>query len=589
MRLYKPKLHVSLPVPCAPSELLGGIGSLDLGGSDSGTGTAMPSHFRDTPFALSNFFILPDNFGDIFLGETFCSYISVLNQHAHNLSNVGLTAQLQTPNGRADLRDVREQRGEAVPQNPAVVFAPAASLDMVVEHALRDLGVHTLRVGVTYTSRATGEQKSLRKLYRFNVTSPLSMTFRHMTVQGISCVEAQLRNTTRAQMMLDAVTFLASPQFVAENVGGEFEAALSSASGVASADDAASTVTERGGETGNGAVPCWYLKPDQVLQLIHRITVKPGCADAAQAATDLGRLEIRWKTAMGEPGCILSQPVVRKLPTTKEVQLEVRGAPAELELGEPFLATCVVTNRTARPMSLQLQFRRDLMVGVFVSDLAFQNLGEVGANASKECTVELLPLVAGMHELKGVMVEDLRTNKKYTQERLLDMYVVNSKLGVPCKELSQELQSIGSITQGQPGGDFTPVAGVEVTDKDGDDQQVYTKDEVDPARPATEHYRCLGMVMIRSAPAMDAAKPDGEPVVREKDVVEISTKLAVGEQTFLKLADGRGWVIMTKKQWGVSGKVEDRSMFEKTAYAPSSGAYPPAGTLKKAPSAASSS
>jgi len=33
-----------------------------------------------------------------------------------------------------------------------------------------------------------------------------------------------------------------------------------------------------------------------------------------------------------------------------------------------------------------------------------------------------------MHELKGVMVEDLRTNKKYSQEKLLDMYVVNSRL-----------------------------------------------------------------------------------------------------------------------------------------------------------------
>ena len=424
MRLYKPKLHVSLPVPCAPSE---------FGGVEA-------SMFRDTPFALSNFFILPDNFGDIYLGETFCSYISVLNQHPHNLSNVGLTAQLQTPNGRADLRDVREQRGEAVPQNPAQVFAPAQSLDMVVEHALRDLGVHTLRVGVTYTSRATGEQKSLRKLYRFNVTSPLSMTFRHVAVAGTSCVEAQLRNTTRAQMMLDDVTFLASPQFVAESVdmagaaGGQQQQQqqqqLGGASdgGDGSSSSSSSSSSAAAATSAGAAAPCWYLKPDQVLQLIHRITVKPGCADAAQAATDLGRLEIKWKTALGEPGCILSQPVVRKLPTQKEVQLEIRGAPPELELGEPFLATCVVTNRTARPMSLQLQFRRDLMVGVFVSDLAFQNLGEVGANASKSCTVELLPLVAGMHELKGVMVEDLRTNKKYSQEKLLDMYVVNSRL-----------------------------------------------------------------------------------------------------------------------------------------------------------------
>jgi hypothetical protein len=37
--------------------------------------------------------------------------------------------------------------------------------------------------------------------------------------------------------------------------------------------------------------------------------------------------------------------------------------------------------------------------------------------------VELLPLVSGMHELKGIMVEDMTTTKKYMQEKLLDVYV----------------------------------------------------------------------------------------------------------------------------------------------------------------------
>ena len=64
MRLYKPKLHVAMPVP-------------SLGAGD--------------PCALSNLFILPDSFGNIYLGETFCSYISVLNQFQHDLKHVGLS------------------------------------------------------------------------------------------------------------------------------------------------------------------------------------------------------------------------------------------------------------------------------------------------------------------------------------------------------------------------------------------------------------------------------------------------------------------------------------------------------------------
>ena len=52
---------------------------------------------------------------------------------------------------------------------------------------------------------------------------------------------------------------------------------------------------------------------------------------------------------------------------------------------------------------------------------------EVPPRSSRSCTVELLPLVAGMHELKGIMVEDMHTKKKYIQDKLLDLYVVHTE------------------------------------------------------------------------------------------------------------------------------------------------------------------
>ena len=77
MRLYKPKLHVSQPVPCAPA----GVQQIAIGGI--GGSPDLPDQpkalFQDTPFALSNFFILPDSFGNIYLGENFRGYVSVVN------------------------------------------------------------------------------------------------------------------------------------------------------------------------------------------------------------------------------------------------------------------------------------------------------------------------------------------------------------------------------------------------------------------------------------------------------------------------------------------------------------------------------
>ena len=76
-------------------------------------------------------------------------------------------------------------------------------------------------------------------------------------------------------------------------------------------------------------------------------------------------------------------------------------------------------------------------------------------------------------------------------------------------------------------------------------------------------FKCLAKVGIRSAAAVDAAKPEGEPLVKKHEVVEVSEKHAVGDQTFLKLADGRGWVFLM----GISGKKSGKPLFEAAAAA----------------------
>lgn len=60
----------------------------------------------------------------------------------------------------------------------------------------------------------------------------------------------------------------------------------------------------------------------------------------------------------------------------KNLQVTVEGLPDVLQLGR--VAECVATvhNRSRRPMTLQLQFRTDGMVGVYVHGQSFRNLGE---------------------------------------------------------------------------------------------------------------------------------------------------------------------------------------------------------------------
>ncbi|CAN0576136.1 unnamed protein product, partial [Ectocarpus sp. 12 AP-2014] len=97
--------------------------------------------------------------------------------------------------------------------------------------------------------------------------------------------------------------------------------------------------------------------------------------------------------------------------------------PDVLKLGR--VAECVATvrNRSNRPMTLQLQFRTDVMVGVFVHGQRFRNLGPSSQRGAFVVDGDLLALVAGLHELRGCTVADMHTAQEFAQGKLRDILV----------------------------------------------------------------------------------------------------------------------------------------------------------------------
>ncbi|KDO19568.1 hypothetical protein SPRG_15149 [Saprolegnia parasitica CBS 223.65] len=363
MRLYKPRLNVE------------------------------QSNSRD--FELSNMLLLPDSFGNIYLGETFSSYISVINQFACDLQQVGLTAKLQTPTNRSDLADTRVSRGgSSPPPNPMPLLPSGGNLDMAVEYELNEVGVHTLRVGVSYLDPITLEAKSLRKFYRFNVLNPLTITFKHLLIQEESFVEAKIQNITQAPLHVETVHFLASPPFRAVELA-----------------------TVRDPETDRQA----YVGPEETLQRVFKVSSPQ--LDLSLGTLNLGRLEVAWKSSMGEAGSLQTQPVMRKVGSLKEASVSIVVPTQPLRVGQPFVATFVVQNNGTRPMNLQLQLRRELMTGIVCSALSHQNVGVVSTNGCTQLDVELLPLIAGLQQIQGVFIVELETLVEYPQEKTLHLLV----------------------------------------------------------------------------------------------------------------------------------------------------------------------
>ncbi|KAF0728363.1 hypothetical protein Ae201684_013728 [Aphanomyces euteiches] len=258
-------------------------------------------------FALSNMLLLPDSFGNIYLGETFSSYISVINQFACDLHQVGLTAKLQTPTSRSDLLDKRSSRGGATPpMNPTPTLSAGSNLDMAVEYELNEVGVHTLRVGVTYLDPLTSEPKSLRKFYRFQVLNPLTITFKHVLIKEESYVEAKIHNITQTPLHIDTIEFVPSPPFQAHELAADSKS---------------------------------LVLPEDAIQRTFKVTAAAH-VDLNAGAMNLGRLEVAWMSAMGEAGRMQTQPVVRKVASAKEASVSIiLPDPCRAVVGEPFVAT----------------------------------------------------------------------------------------------------------------------------------------------------------------------------------------------------------------------------------------------------------
>ncbi|KAF0683082.1 Aste57867_24862 [Aphanomyces stellatus] len=350
-------------------------------------------------FALSNMLLLPDSFGNIYLGETFSSYISVINQFSCDLHQVGLTAKLQTPTTRSDLSDRRLARGGTTPPtNPAAVLSAGSNLDMAVEYELNEIGVHTLRVGVSYLDPITSEAKSLRKFYRFQVLNPFTITFKHVLIKDESYVEAKIQNITQTPLHVETIAFVPSPPFHALEL---------------SADTAANPL----------------VFPEDTIHRTFKVTAAH--LDLSLGTLNLGRLEVAWKSAMGESGRMQTQPVMRKVGSVKEASVSIQ-LPSSLhaKVGTPFIATFLIQNNGSRAMNLQLQLRRELMVGILCCGLSHQNLGTVQGGTTVTVDVPLLPLIAGLQQIRGVFAVDMDTTVEFPQEKLVHVLV---KSGVDSK------------------------------------------------------------------------------------------------------------------------------------------------------------
>lgn len=343
-------------------------------------------------FSLSDLLLLPSSFGNIYLGETFSAYICINNDSASGVRNLYFRAELQTTTQKFLLHDTTEESHHGLLANQTAEF--------MVNHEIRELGTHILVCSINYVS--SGEEKrSFRRFYKFNVLNPLAVRTKVNSVgTGHLYLEAQIQNQMAIPMFIERLKLEPSEYFACEDLNHY------GADSVSVFGDFVS------------------MQPQDIRQYLFRLRPRSDQSTInAIASTNLGRLDILWRSNLGEIGRLQTNQLVRKAAPSELVDIKIIDCPKNIVVEVPFVLTFDVKNLSRQNANLKLISQKEKMGTIWFLDEANTPLGELRPEESRRVQLKFFPSAPGCHKIEGIRVCDELSNETKDLQALAEVFV----------------------------------------------------------------------------------------------------------------------------------------------------------------------
>ncbi|XP_070196240.1 trafficking protein particle complex subunit 13-like [Littorina saxatilis] len=389
MRLTKPSLMAYQPLVSDSRDLCGDV-IQQINQSDLAKPIGLDY------FPLGDLLTLPQNFGNIFLGETFSSYISVHNDSNQLCKDITLKADLQTGSQRISLSSVGEQ--------PIPELLPDHSIDDVIHHEVKELGTHILVCAVSY-AHSTGERMQFRKFFKFQVLKPLDVKTKFYNAETDEVyLEAQIQNITPGPIYMERVSLEPSNQYTAKELN---------------------TPEGKEGRLYGGVD---YLSGSDTRQYLYCLSPRPELyADnkVLKGVTNIGKLDIVWKTNMGEKGRLQTSQLQRVAPGYGDIRLTVESVPDTVTLETTFNIVCRITNCCERTMDLTLVLHNVPGQGAMWCGVSGRQLGKLPQNESMDVPLTLLAVTPGLQTISGLRLTDNFLKRTYEHDEIAQVFVID--------------------------------------------------------------------------------------------------------------------------------------------------------------------
>ncbi|KAF5742269.1 hypothetical protein HS088_TW09G00313 [Tripterygium wilfordii] len=421
MRLCRPSFHIDTPLLVDPADLIVGEDIFDdpiaashlpplidghIGGKTSTADSADLSyrarfvlHHPCDSIGLSGLLMLPQSFGAIYLGETFCSYISINNSSNFEVRDVIIKAEIQTERQRILLLDTSKSSVESI--------RAGGRYDFIVEHDVKELGAHTLVCTALYND-GDGERKYLPQFFKFIVANPLSVRTKVWICYGNTFLEACIENHTKSNLYMDQVDFEPAQHWSATILKADEHNSRNN-SGTRSASHLLSGIIE-------------IFKSPVLIRSgggIHNFLYQLRATSHGPVQSNvLGKFQITWRTNLGEPGRLQTQQILGTPIIQKEVELHVVEAPAVINLDKPFSVHLNLTNQTDKelgPFEVRLsQFdSSEEEMAIMINGLQTTVIPNVEAFGSTDFHLSFIATQLGVQRIKGITVFNTKEKKSY--------------------------------------------------------------------------------------------------------------------------------------------------------------------------------
>ncbi|KAI9582602.1 probable trafficking protein particle complex subunit 13 homolog [Glossina fuscipes] len=389
MRLTRPTLVGPQVITCEPKDLP----HFSLRQSLENEGTTVAG--AET-LAVGQFMLLPQSFGNIYLGETFSSYICVHNCTSHTVEGVSVKADLQSNSTRISL-PIHENKSK-----PATL-APDETLDDVIRYEVKEIGTHVLVCEVNYVTLA-GIAQYFRKFFKFQVLKPLDVTTKFYNAEMDEIyLEAQIQNITTGPFCLEKVELDSSEQYTVTALN--------------TLPNGESVFTSKN-----------MLQPKNSCQFLYCIKPKPEIAkdiNLLRMANNVGKLDIVWRSNLGEKGRLQTSPLQRLPFEYKDVRLEIVEALNIVKIGESFTFLCRITNTTDRPMDLIVKLPTILDFNCPYTGSAEFCLGPLDPTQQREFPLTIFPTKLGLIKVSPLILINTLKQEQYTIAKVVDVFVVD--------------------------------------------------------------------------------------------------------------------------------------------------------------------